>query len=339
MRLRFHTFELFQTDPWTVSRESFDSTGCLIVELQHEGLAGLGEASAFMTERYDSSIDRMIAALRAVEPVLRDHDFDTPGALWERLAPQLSASPFAQCALDVAAHDLWGKLHGAPVHRLWGLDPADAPPTDFSIGLDTPEEMLRKMSSLPDWPIYKIKLGTPDDVALVRHLRAHTSAVFRVDANCGWDVDETLRKAEALAGLGVEFVEQPLPVAAWAQMKALRERCPLPLMADESCCEAADVARCAGHFDGVNIKLMKCGGLTPARRMVAEARALGLQVMAGCMPESSVGISALAQLAPLLDHLDADSPLLIANDVASGVGFDRGRLVYPAAPGIGATLH
>lgn len=309
-----------------------------MVELRHEGLSGFGEASAFMTSRYNSSIESMSKILKEAEPRLENYDFADPESLWAHLDPLLSANVFAQCALDVAAHDLWGKLRGQPVYRLWGLDPSRAPLTDYSIGLDSIDVMIRKLLERPGWPIYKIKMGTPDDLDNVRELRKHTPSVFRVDANCGWTVEETLSKAAALKELNVEFIEQPLPADDWEGMRRLYARSPLPLMADESCCVPPDVDLCASHFHGVNIKLMKCGGMTPARRMIARARELGLKVMIGCMPESTVGISAIAQLAPLLDYIDADSTLLIANDIATGVRIDNGRIIYPDANGCGVAL-
>jgi L-alanine-DL-glutamate epimerase-like enolase superfamily enzyme len=198
--------------------------------------------------------------------------------------------------------------------------------------------MVEKMQELP-WPLYKIKLGRPEtDLSVVRALRAHTDALFRVDANCGWSADDTLVKSRVLADLNVEFIEQPLPAGDWEGAKTVYEQTALPIIADESCIVEEDVAKCAGYFHGINIKLTKCGGLTPARRMIRQAHDLGLSVMVGCMTESSVGISAIAQLLPLLDYADLDGSLLIANDPATGVTFDYGRIIYADENGTGASL-
>ena len=195
-----------------------------------------------------------------------------------------------------------------------------------------------KMREFDGWPIYKIKLGTPDDLAIVRELRRHTTAIFRVDANCAWTVEQTLAFAPELKALGVEFIEQPLPAGEWEGMRRVFAGCALPVMADESCLVEEDVPRCAGCFHGINIKLTKAVGLTPARRMIRRARELGLKVMTGCMTESTVGISAIAQLLPLLDYVDMDGAVLIAKDVASGVRVERGRAVFPAENGNGVRL-
>ena len=169
-------------------------------------------------------------------------------------------------------------------------------------------------------------------------MRRHTDAVFRVDANAGWTVAETLRKAPVLKALGVEFIEQPLPPEEWAGMKEVFPRCALPVLADESCRTEADVDRCRECFHGINIKVVKCGGLTPARRMIARAHQLGLTVMVGCMTESTVGISAIAQLRPMLDYVDMDGALLLAKDIATGVTIKKGRVRYPKANGCGVRL-
>jgi L-alanine-DL-glutamate epimerase-like enolase superfamily enzyme len=197
--------------------------------------------------------------------------------------------------------------------------------------------MRRKIIETP-WPIYKIKLGTEHDVEIVSELRKITNAVFRIDANCAWTVEETLRNAIQLKELGVEFIEQPLHSDDWDGMKYLKKESVLPLIADESCQRYEDVEKCVEGFHGINIKLMKCGGLTPALKMIKQARELNLKVMAGCMAESTVGISNLAQIAPLLDYIDADGGMLIKNDTANGVSLKYGRIAYPKENGSGITL-
>jgi L-alanine-DL-glutamate epimerase-like enolase superfamily enzyme len=217
------------------------------------------------------------------------------------------------------------------------LDIAKAPLTDYTIGIDPIEKMIEKIKEKP-WPIYKIKVGFDNDVETIAELRKHTNAVFIVDANAAWTLEEALAKIPALKASGVTLVEQPLAKDNWEGMKTLYEQSPLPLFADESCVIESDVAKCVGHFHGINIKLTKCSGITPARRMIKEARKLNLQVMIGCMNESSVGTAALAQLAPLADHMDMDGPLLLAEDVAKGVEFNNGKIIYNTVAGLGVTI-
>jgi L-alanine-DL-glutamate epimerase-like enolase superfamily enzyme len=217
------------------------------------------------------------------------------------------------------------------------LDIAKAPVTDYTIGIDTIDKMVSKMKEKP-WPVYKIKVGVPNDIATVAALRKHTDTVFRVDANAGWSLEEALQKIPLLQQLGVDMIEQPLAKDNWEGMKILFEKSPLPLYADESCVAEEDVEKCHGHFHGINIKLTKCSGITPARRMITKARELDLKIMIGCMNESTVGTAAIAQLAPLADHIDMDGPLLLAEDTAAGVGYDFGRVVYNDLPGLGIII-
>jgi L-alanine-DL-glutamate epimerase-like enolase superfamily enzyme len=273
-----------------------------------------------------------------VEPELADTSLDDPAQLWQQFDPQLRGNRFAQCALDQAAYDLWGKKLGKSVHELWGQSAEDLPPSNYTIGIDDIDVMVAKMAEFPGWPVYKIKLGTPHDLDIVRELRRHTDAVFRVDANCGWDVEETIANSRELAGLNVEFIEQPLPAERLPDMDRVFRESALPLVADESCQQEQDVATCHGRFHVINIKLVKCGGLTPARRMISHARRLGMQVMVGCMTESTVGISAIAQLLPQLDYVDMDGAVLLAEDIASGAHLDHGRCVFPKANGTGVQL-
>jgi L-alanine-DL-glutamate epimerase-like enolase superfamily enzyme len=238
----------------------------------------------------------------------------------------------------MAGWDIYGKLKRRQLHELWGLDTATAPLTDFTIGIDTIENMVAKMKEMP-WPIYKIKVGVDGDIEMVTALRQHTDAVFRVDANAGWTLEQALQKIPLLKELGVEFVEQPLAKDDWEGMKVLYEQSALPLIADESCVVEADVEKCHQHFHGINIKLTKCSGITPARRMITKAKELGMKVMVGCMNESSVGTSAIAQLAPMLDYVDMDGPLLLAEDIAEGVQFTDGKITYADSPGLGISIN
>jgi len=337
MQLILHTFDLPLRHTFTISRESIASQPTLIVELVQDGASGYGEATS--NSYYGFTIERMARDLAALRPQLAEAELCDPAELWPRVAEQLSDDPFALCALDQAAHDLWGKLRGQPVWKLWGLSIDDVPFSDYTIGIDSIDRMIEKLHEFPDWPIYKIKLGTDRDLEIVRALREHTKAVFRVDANCGWTADQAIAYAPELKKLGVEFIEQPLAADRWDDLVRVGRESALPIIADESCIVESDVDRCAGVFQGINIKLVKCGGLTPARRMIAEARRLGLSVMVGCMTESTVGISAIAQLLPLLDYVDMDGAVLLAEDIADGVRLERGRCLYPDAPGHGIRLR
>ncbi len=335
MKLLLHEYRLPLAHPFTIARESITEQHSLIVELREGGHSGFGEAP--LNDYYDATLNRVRAALESAREAVESHAFTHPHLLFEATAPWLAAHPFAQSALDCAAHDLWGRQQNQSVHRLWGLDPAAAPASSYTIGIDTVEVMVAKLLERPHWPVYKVKVGTANDLEAVRALRAQTTARLRVDANCGWSEEEAVSLSLALAGLGVEFIEQPLPPNSTAQERVFAESA-LPLIADESCVGEADVEACAGRFHGINIKLCKCGGLTPARRMVAKARALGLRVMVGCMTESTVGISAAAQMAPLVDFVDLDGAALLAADAATGVRVEDGRFHFPDAPGCGIEL-
>ncbi len=248
-------------------------------------------------------------------------------------------SNFAICALDLAAWDLYGKLKGRALYDIWSTSKENYPITNYTIGLASIEEMVSKMKETP-WPIYKIKLGTEDDVAIVKELRNHTDAVFRIDANCAWSAKETIMNAQQLKELGVEFLEQPLKADDWEGMEKVMHKSVLPVIADESCIVEGDVEKCGLHFNGINMKLTKCGGLTPALRMITKAKEMGLKVMVGCMTESTVGISAIAQLLPQLDYVDMDGPLLLKEDIADGIKILKdGQLIFPKLSGSGITLR
>jgi len=337
MQLTLHRFDLPLRHEFGISRGAISVQPTLIAELEEDGLHGYGEATT--NDYYGFTYENMAAALEAVRGDLAGRSLDAPGQLWHELQPRLKTNPFAQCALDQAAHDLWGKKRGQPVYRLWGLNADNLPPTNYTIGIDEPDVMVAKLQEFPGWPIYKIKLGTDHDLDIVRVLRQTTDSVFRVDANCGWSANETIRNAAALEEMNVEFIEQPLPANQWKEMHRVFAESALPLAADESCIVEEDVARCAECFDIINIKLPKCGGLTPARRMIHHARQLGLKVMVGCMTESTVGISAIAQLLPLLDFVDMDGALLLASDIADGVTIENGYCRYPNENGCGVRLR
>lgn len=342
MNLRLIPIDLVTRHPFGISRGTTSSKPSLIVELEQGGVRGYGEAAEyafFGALRADT-----MATLEALRPLIADWQLTDPGQFWTAMRDAISRVTgeadsgrvtFPLSALDTAAHDLWGKLKGRPVWELWGLSTRSIPPSNYTIGIDSIGMMQQKLSEQSGFPVYKIKLGTVRDLEIVRALRDRTSAPFRIDANAGWGELETQRNAELLHALGVELIEQPLARSDWAGMARLHPNAPIPFIADESCGVESDVARCPGHFHGINIKLEKCGGLTPARRMITEARSLGLRVMIGCFTQSTVGISAAAQLLPLVDYADLDGALLLANDVAQGVRIESGRVLFPDTPGCG----
>jgi L-alanine-DL-glutamate epimerase-like enolase superfamily enzyme len=336
MDLHLRDLHLPMRHPFTIAHGTTTVQHNLLVELRQDGVSGYGEGAS--SHAYSFTAESMRAALEAARPQIERERLDEPAALWERLLPALGHNRFALCALDEAAHDLWGKLCGAPVWKLWGLELRDLPRSDYTIGIDPVEKMVAKMKEFDGWPIYKIKLGTDHDLDIVRELRRHTDAIFRIDANTAWTAAQTIALAPELKALGVEFLEQPLKADDWDGMRRVFRECALPVIADESCLAEEDVPRCAGFFHGINIKLTKAGGLTPARRMIARARELGLRVMAGCMSESTVGISAIGQLLPLLDFVDMDGALLIARDIATGVRLEKGCAVFPSENGNGVRL-
>jgi L-alanine-DL-glutamate epimerase-like enolase superfamily enzyme len=336
MQLILHTFNLKLRHTFTITHESRDVQPTLIVELRDGEFRGFGEATE--TPYYGVTIAKMSHQLENVRSIVENYDLQSPRRFWADMYPHLKDEhPFALCALDIAANDLWAKRRRRPLHELWGLDTTKNPITDYTIGIDTVERMVEKMQETP-FPLYKIKLGTKDDIKIVQELRKHTDAVFRVDANTAWSAEETIKNSYALKELGVEFIEQPMKADNWEGMKKVFAESALPLIADESCIIEEDVARCYGFFHGVNVKLMKCGGLTPARRMIDHARRLGLKVMVGCMTESNIGCSAIAQLLPLLDYVDMDGILLVDDQISTGITIDFGKVIYAEENGTGARL-
>ncbi|HEA29529.1 MAG TPA: dipeptide epimerase [Leeuwenhoekiella sp.] len=336
MQLHLKEYTLPLKHTFSISRESHDFQPTMIVSLGLDDKIGYGEATS--NPYYNITVASMISEIEDVRSTIESFDFTTPALFYEFLSTK-ALSNFARCALDLAANDLYGKRKGKPLYELWNTTTAHYPKTNYTIGLDTVEKMVAKMQELP-WPLYKIKLGTADDVAIVKELRQFTDAIFRVDANCAWSAEQTIANAPKLKELGVEFIEQPLKADDWDGMKRVIKEIVLPVIADESCILPEDVAKCAGHFHGINIKLTKCGGLTPARKMIAEGKEKGLKVMVGCMTESTVGISAIAQLLPQLDFVDMDGAMLLKKDIAKGVEIKNGgEVVFPKLGGSGITLY
>ena len=335
MELILKAYDLKLKHTFRISRKSIDFQPSLIVELRDNEFSGFGEATS--NPYYNISIEILQKDIEEIRSLVENTNDETPDDFWNKISPFLKDNPFALCALDNAYHDLHARKKGKKLYELWNYDISHTPLTNYTIGIGTIENMIAKMEELP-WPIYKIKLGTSEDIAIVTELRKHSNAIFRVDANCAWTVEETLSNAEILKNLGVEFIEQPLKANDWEGQREVFNNSVLPIIADESCITESDVVKCHNHFHGVNIKLMKCGGITPGRRMIAEAKKLGLKTMVGCMTESTVGISAIAHLLPELDYVDMDGPLLLAEDIASGVTIKNGKTFYPDRTGTGVIL-
>jgi L-alanine-DL-glutamate epimerase-like enolase superfamily enzyme len=335
MNIRYKSINLPFHYPFTISKGTKTHQPSLLVELEYFGIKGYGEAPAI--PYYNISVDGMIEDIENKRGLIEKFAFTHPDRYWHYLHHLFPQDPFLVCSLDMAGWDIYGKMNKKQLHNLWKLDISKNPLTDYTIGIDSVEKMVIKMNEKP-WPIYKIKLGTDKDVQIISELRKHTSSVFRIDANAAWRQDEALEKIKAFKDLNVEFIEQPLAKDDWEGMKFLFEHSPLPLLADESCVSENDVEKCHDYFHGINIKLTKCSGITPALRMIAKARELGMKVMVGSMNESSIGTAAIAQLLPLIDYVDMDGPLLLAEDVAEGVTFDKGKILYNNLSGIGVAM-
>jgi L-alanine-DL-glutamate epimerase-like enolase superfamily enzyme len=335
MNLHVQGLDLPLKHRFTIAHQSREVQETLIVRLEEDGVYGLGESTT--NPFYGITLDNMREALEKFKPILLEGKWNTPAELWELGKEIFRNNPFAQCALDQAVWDLYTKKKGKKLYEYLDLNPLRIPTTNFTIGIDTIEKMCAKLREV-NWPIYKIKLGTDQDLEIVRELRKNTNSIFRVDANCAWTVDQAISYSEELAHLGVEFIEQPLAKDNLEGMREVFAHSKLPLMADESCISESDVEKCQGCFHGVNIKLVKAGGITPALRMIHNAKALGMKTMVGCMTESSVGISAIAHIAPLLDFVDMDGAMLLSKDPAKGVHIFPEEVRFSDGPGIGAKL-
>ena len=332
MRVSYRAFNFRFKHPFTISKGTKTHQPSLIVELENRGITGYGEAPAITY--YNIPVEKMIEDLERKRVLVEKYAFTEPERYWHYLHHAFPQNNFLVCALDIAAWDLFGKMRGQPLYRLWNLSMEHTPLTDYTIAIDTIDKMVEKIKEKP-WPIYKIKLGTQEDIEIVTALRKHTDALLRVDVNAAWTAEEALAKIPVLKDLGVEFIEQPLAKDDWAGMKILFERSPLPLIADESCVVEQDVEKCHGHFHGINIKLTKCSGITPALRMIDKARELDMKVMVGSMNESTVGTAAIAHLLPFLDYVDMDGPLLLDEDIATGLQFNQGKVTVSGQPGLG----
>ncbi len=336
LKLYYHKSNLPFQYPFTISKGTKTTQPSLIVCLELGPFRGYGEAPAI--SYYNVSVDSMVEAAEQKRRLVEKFAFTDPERYWHYLHHLFPNNPFLVCALDMAGWDLWGNMKRQPLYQLWNTSFSDANPlTNYTIGIDSIETMLAKMEANPN-PIYKVKLGTPNDIAIIETLRRKTESIIRVDANGAWKLTEAMTLLPRLAELGVELVEQPLAKDDWEGMKQLYNFSPIPLIADESCVEEEDVAKCVNHFHGINIKLTKCSGITPARVMISKARELGLKVMMGSMNESSIGSAAIANFLPQLDYVDMDGPLLLSGDIAEGLVYQYGKVSLSAQPGLGISI-
>ena len=336
MRLEHEIITVRTRTPFVISRGGANEWRLVFVRvIDRDGVAGWGEAAP--SRFYGETTETVIAALDRLAPVLERADPWSLEAIEAEMHAVLRFNASAKSAISAALHDLAAKRLSVPLYRMLGLNPADAPRSSFTIPLTADDDALRRaLDDAAPYPILKVKLGGPRDADTIAGVRATApDKVLRVDANAAWTPKHALHMIDVLLDYDVEFVEQPVAAHDINGLRFVRERSPLPIIADESCLVATDIPRLAGAVDGINIKLAKCGGLREALRLVAAARAHDMAVMAGCMVESSLGISAAAHLAPLLDYADLDGAALLANDPFVGPSIDDGIIALPESPGLG----
>jgi L-alanine-DL-glutamate epimerase-like enolase superfamily enzyme len=341
MDLRAVQIRLELLHTFRIARSADDSRESVLVSIRDEDRLGLGEAAPMA--RYGQTASGARQALIAIGDLLPDRSATlTPESIAEILAPvraALGKEKAALAAVDIALHDMMGRESGRPLFEMLGLDPSATPVTSYTIGIDSPETIARKVGEAASFPVLKVKMGLDNDYEIMEQVRALTDKPVRIDANEGWTKEEALEKIRWLESQNVEFIEQPLPASKLEETRWLAGRISIPLFADESLQDIGDIPGLAGAFGGINIKLMKCGGIAEALRLIRAAREKGLLIMLGCTIESSIGITAAAQISPLVDHADLDGNILIGNDPAEGVGAADGKLILPAGPGIGVTLR
>ena len=336
LSIRYWKKELAFQHPFTISKGTKTHQPVFFVELSWRGIKAYGEAPAI--SYYNITTDKMAEDLEAKRTAIEKFSFTDPKRFWHFLHHLIPNNPFLISALDMAGWDLFGKIRRLPLHKVWCTEINKLPVTDYTIGMDTKEKMLLKVQSHPA-PIYKIKVGGKQDLEILQAIVAATNALIRVDANAGWNYQQAVELLPELEKFGVEMIEQPLPTDQWEEMAELKRQSKIPLIADESCVFQKDIDPCINAFDGINIKLTKASGITPALEMIKIARKNNMKVMLGCMNESTLGTSAIVHLSPLVDYLDADGPLLLQDDLASGLIMKNHTWQMPAGPGLGITIN
>lgn len=322
--LAFEPLSLPLVHAFTITRSSESIARTALVRLRWNGLEGLGETSP--TPRYVETIESVKEGLEGLELGSDPYALE---ALLDGLPPA------QRCGLDIALHDLIGKDLGRPLWQLLGLDPARTPRTSFTIGIASPDETLAKVREVGSHPVIKVKLGKGAEIETIEAIRAMYTGTIRVDANEGWTPEQTVRLLGEMAKHEIEFCEQPIPAGSPEQLRWIRERSPVPIVVDEDSKDASDLPGLLGCVDGINIKLVKCGGIRAALAMIHTARAMGFKIMLGCMVESQILTTAAAHLSPLVDWADLDGPFLTARDPFTGITYDDGKIVLPHGPGLG----
>lgn len=339
-KLEYHIVELLLKEPFTIARGTKEKVPNVIVEVTKDGITGFGEAAP--NKRYDEDAEKVVQFLKQLPEGFFD-EIESPRQLKESVKSAQSLKPAVQSAksaLEMAWLDWWGKRQDQPLWKLWNTPSNKTPSTSFTIGLADIDAMQQKVKNASGYPILKVKLGTERDREIIKAIREITDKPIRVDANEGWTSEaEAKRQISFLAEQNIEIVEQPMPSSMKAEMKALKQWSPLPLMADESFMGDEDLDEIAECFNGINIKLAKIGSLVKAKEVIKQAKERNLKVMIGCMIESSVGISAGALLGTWADYVDLDGALLTSNDPFTGPEFDdEKRLVLRDGPGLGVRL-
>lgn len=335
MRLESQILTLTTKHPFVIARGGSSEYRTVWVRLiDDDGVEGWGEAAP--SKFYGETADTVMAALETYRTALPDDPLDLEGA--ERTWLQLMGrNGSARAALSSALHDLAAKRLGVPLYQMWGLNPAEAPLSTYTIGMDTAERIRQKVAEAEQYPVLKVKLGGDRDREILETIRGVTDKEIRVDANCAWTVKQAVAMLPVLEEFGITVLEQPLApddIDGFAQLTSVST---IPIIADESCVTSHDIPRLVGAVDGINIKLAKCGGLREALRMIAIARAHHMMVMVGCMVESSLAITAAAHFTPLVDIVDLDGAALLATDPFRGATIDNGQVELPSGPGLGVS--
>jgi L-alanine-DL-glutamate epimerase-like enolase superfamily enzyme len=321
LRIQYKTVQTPFRHPFRTAHGVKTHQSALFIAISFQSSTGIGEAPAI--HYYNVTVEDMINTLLSKIEILQRYSFTEPERFWHFCHHLFPNDPFLVCALDMAYWDMYASIQQKKIWEIWDLKWENMPLTDYTIGIDSAENMRKKIQEKP-WPIYKIKVANKEDIFILKELRKETNAIIRIDANGGWTKEEALEIIPTLHELQIECIEQPLAKTQNEEMLAIQEVCSIPLFADESCLSEMDVSVCAKYFDGINIKLTKCGGLTPAYRMIKHARELGLKIMMGCMNETEPGSYAIAQFLPLLDYVDMDGPLLLETPPLKRLRYEAG---------------